>query len=85
VRLTIPPVWIAYSSQDLLGEYADVDVWDALQRAHLEEVVRAGGGLEMRVERRGRNLTLGQRRLFSLARAVLRRGQLVVINQCEFT
>lgn len=51
---------------DPLGQYRDSEIWTALQRCSLINVVRNAGGLDTKV-----NLSTGQAQLLCLARAVL--------------
>jgi ATP-binding cassette subfamily B protein len=63
------------------GEYTDDQVQDALRIAAAEEfVARLPEGLDTRVGERGASLSGGQRQRLALARAVIRRPRLLVLD-----
>jgi len=59
----------------------DADLWDALKVAQLAEVVHAKGGLEARLSFRGAGLSGGEARRLVLARALLRKPQLLLLDE----
>ena len=60
----------------------DDDVWNALEVACIDKFVKNGGGLEMNIAEGGKNLSGGQKQRISIARAVCKRPELYVFDDC---
>jgi ABC-type multidrug transport system fused ATPase/permease subunit len=69
------------SNLDPSGSLADAELMQALTRVQMADAVVSMGGLDAAISENGSNMSAGQRQLFCVARAILKRPKILLIDE----